>query len=94
MEKFEQMWHCAQLGSGPHSSGPDYIVLPLIPPHSLRTSCTRANIQVPAPQFMKEIMREQRLSDLKEAVRDEGGGGGRGGVGLPPKFVATRGAVS
>lgn len=70
------------------------IMLLLIPSHSLRNSCIRAKIQVPAPQFMKEIMREQRLSNLKEAVRDEGGRGGRGGVGLPPKFLATRGAVS
>lgn len=25
MEKFEQIWPCAQLGSKPHSSGPDYV---------------------------------------------------------------------
>lgn len=27
VEKFEQIWPCAQLGSGPHSSGPDYFQL-------------------------------------------------------------------
>lgn len=42
---------------------------------------------------MKE-MREGRLSNLKEAVLDEGGGGCWGVVGLPPKFLAARGAVS